>query len=123
MHRVGEPLGHSIGGRERAKHIDISKHYAHEVIQKQEMQLVEIDTTRQLADIFTKPLPYQQFLECLRAILRTRARVSPTLLPPPPPPSLQQALCEVLRTRAPHAIVLHGSGNSSSTHRHLSHAP
>ena len=33
------------------------------------MQLVKIETSLQLADIFTKPLPYPQFLECLRGIL------------------------------------------------------
>ena len=64
-----------IGGRERAKHIDISKHFAHEVIQREEMRLVKIDTSLQLADIFTKPLPYPQFIECLEGILRVRARV------------------------------------------------
>ena len=48
---------HVIGGRERDKHIDIRKHFAHEVNQNQEMRLVKIDTTRQLADIFTKPPP------------------------------------------------------------------
>ena len=63
---------HVIGGRERAKHIDIRKHFAHEVIQRQEMRLVKVDTSLQLADIFTKPLPYPQFLECLQGILRTR---------------------------------------------------
>ena len=69
---------HVIGGRERAKHIDIRKHFAHKVIQRQEMRLVKVDTTgtRQLADIFTKPLPYPQFLECLRGILRIRHLVS-----------------------------------------------
>ncbi len=62
----------------RAMHIDIYKHFAHEVIQNQEMWLVKIDTTctRQLADIFTKPLPYQQFLECLQGILLTRALIN-----------------------------------------------
>ena len=29
---------HVIGGRERAKHIDIRKHFAHEVIQNREMR-------------------------------------------------------------------------------------
>ena len=48
---------HVIGGRERAKHIDIRKHFAHEVIQNQEMRLIKVDTANQLADIFTKPLP------------------------------------------------------------------
>ena len=63
---------HVIGGRERAKHINIRKHFAHEVIQRQEMRLVKVDTSLQLADIFTKPLPYPQFLECLLGILRIR---------------------------------------------------
>ena len=31
-----------IGGRERAKHIDIRKHFAHEVIQNGEMLLVRV---------------------------------------------------------------------------------
>ena len=66
---------HVIGGRERAKHIDIRKHFAHEVIQREEMRLVKIDTSLQLADIFTKPLPYPQFLECLQGILRIKTRV------------------------------------------------
>ena len=73
---MGKPRDHLIGGRERAKHIDIHKHFAHEVIQRQEMRLVKTETTRQLADIFTKPLPYPQFLECLQGILRTRLRVN-----------------------------------------------
>ena len=67
---------HVIGGRERAKHIDIRKHFAHEVIQREEMRLVKIDTSLQLADIFTKPLPYPQFLECLQGILRIKSRVN-----------------------------------------------
>jgi hypothetical protein len=45
-----------IGGRERAKHIDIRKHFAHEVIQNGNMQLVRVATAFQLADIFTKGL-------------------------------------------------------------------
>ena len=63
---------HVIGGRERAKHINIREHFAHEVIQRQEMRLIKVDTSLQLADIFTKPLPYPQFLKCLQGILRTR---------------------------------------------------
>ena len=61
---------HVIGGRERAKHIDIRKHFAHEVIQNQEMRLIKVDTANQLADIFTKPLPYPQFQACIQHILR-----------------------------------------------------
>ncbi len=34
-----------IGGRERAKHIDIRKHFAHEVIRNGEMKLIKVSTT------------------------------------------------------------------------------
>ena len=40
-----------IGGRERAKHIDIRKHFAREVIQNGHMKLIRVSTTSQLADI------------------------------------------------------------------------
>ena len=33
-----------FGGRERAKHIDIRKHFAHEVIQNGEMRLIKVAT-------------------------------------------------------------------------------
>ena len=47
-----------IGGRERAKYIDIRKHFAHEVIQNGHMKLIRVSTTSQLADILTKPLHF-----------------------------------------------------------------
>ena len=57
---------HVIGGRERAKYIDIRKHFEHETIQNQKMRLInlKVDTSTgsQLADIFTKPLQLQQVL-------------------------------------------------------------
>ena len=43
-----------IGGRERAKHIDIRKHFAHEVIQNGQMRLVKVPTSAQMNDIMTK---------------------------------------------------------------------
>ena len=60
---------HVIGGRERAKHIDIRKHFAHEVIQNGAMRLIKVDTTDQLADIFTKALPFPQFKANIDGIL------------------------------------------------------
>ncbi len=48
---------HIIGGRERAKHIDIRKHFAHEAIQNRHMRLIMVPTDEQLVDIFTKALP------------------------------------------------------------------
>jgi hypothetical protein len=58
-----------IGGRERAKHIDIRKHFAHEVIQNREMRLVKIPTSAQLADILTKGLHLPQVLMCVDGLL------------------------------------------------------
>jgi hypothetical protein len=61
---------HVIGhGRERAKHIDLQKHFAHETIQNSIMRLIKIDTSKQLLDTFTKPLAYAQFIGCVRGIL------------------------------------------------------
>ena len=58
-----------IGGRERAKHIDILKHFAHEVIQNGKMRLVQVATALQLADVFTKALHYPQWKACVEGIL------------------------------------------------------
>ncbi len=60
---------HIIGGRERAKHIDIRKHFAHEVIQNRYTRLIRVPTDEQLADIFTKALPYPQFERCLMGLM------------------------------------------------------
>ena len=55
---------HVIGGRERAKHIDIRKNFAHETIQNRQMRLIKEETSSQHADIFMKPLHLQQFIAC-----------------------------------------------------------
>ena len=57
-----------IGG-ERAKHINIQKHFTHEFIQNGEMRLVRVPMASQLADIFTKGLQYPQRLACVEGIL------------------------------------------------------
>jgi hypothetical protein len=44
-----------IGGRERAKHLDIQKHFAHEVIQNGHIRLVRVDTANKLADRMSSP--------------------------------------------------------------------
>ncbi len=58
-----------IGGRERAKHIDIRKRFAHEAIQNRHMRLIRVSTDEQLADIFTKALPFPQFERCLMGLM------------------------------------------------------
>ena len=52
---------HVLGGRDRAKHIDIRKHFAHEAVQNGHMRLYQIPTEFQLADIFTKG-PFERCL-------------------------------------------------------------
>lgn len=60
-----------IGGRERAKHIDIRKHFAHEAIQNGHLKLLAVSTSDQLADIFTKALSPALHAACLSKIMRT----------------------------------------------------
>ena len=60
---------HVIGGRERAEHIDIRKHFAHETMQNRKMRLVKVDTSNQLADIFSKTLQLPQFIAFREGIL------------------------------------------------------
>ncbi len=56
-------------GRERAKHIDIRKHYANEVIQNVHMLLIRVPTVFHLADILTKSLHFPQWQACVAGIL------------------------------------------------------
>ncbi len=60
-----------------AKHIDLQKHFAHETIQNSMMRMMKIDTSKQLADVFTKPLvPYAQFIGCIHGIRSRNSRES-----------------------------------------------
>jgi hypothetical protein len=65
-----------IGGRERAKHIDIRKHFAHEVIQNGAMRLIKVPTALQLADILTKGLHLPQVLACVDGLLGRKSNSS-----------------------------------------------
>ncbi len=51
-----------ISRQECAKHIDIRKYFAHDVIQNCQMLLVKVLTTNQMADILTERLHLQQVL-------------------------------------------------------------
>ena len=44
----------SVGGAERAKHMDLRKFFVHDAVKAQEIQLVGISSARNAADIFTK---------------------------------------------------------------------
>ena len=52
-----------------AKHIDIRKHFAHEAVQNGHLRLIQVDTLKQLADIFTKGLHPQPWATCVKSIL------------------------------------------------------
>ena len=47
----------------RTKHIEIRHHFIRDHVEKGDIELVHIDTKNQIADIFTKPLSTQQYLE------------------------------------------------------------
>ncbi len=49
-------LENHVISRERSKHMVISKHFAHDTIQNRRMLQVKVDTSNQLAKIFTKQL-------------------------------------------------------------------
>ncbi len=56
-----ERANHVVGGRERAKHIVIRKHFLHETVQIGYMRLYTISTEFQLANILTKALQVHPF--------------------------------------------------------------
>ena len=58
-----------IGGRERAKRIDIRKHFAHEAICNGYMKLSKDVTSLQLADIMTKGVRLPLWEICTKGLL------------------------------------------------------
>lgn len=55
-------------GHARAKHIDIRHHYIRERVAEGEIELVQIPSEENLADIFTKPLPRVTHQKLIRAL-------------------------------------------------------
>ena len=62
------PVVHS-----RTKHIEIRHHFIRDHISKGDIELKFIDTTHQVADIFTKPLGTERFNSLVRALGMIRA--------------------------------------------------
>lgn len=50
-------LAESTEGHSRAKHIDIQHHYICKRVQEGDIKIRHIPSTKNIADIFTKPLP------------------------------------------------------------------
>ncbi|CAK9834334.1 Copia protein, partial [Anthophora retusa] len=56
-------IANNPGNHKRSKHIDIKYHFSREQIEQNVIKLEFVCTERQVADIFTKPLPAAKFLE------------------------------------------------------------
>jgi hypothetical protein len=54
-------LAHNPVFHRRAKHIKVRHHFLRDHVKKREIEMKFIDTKRQLADIFTKPLDSSRF--------------------------------------------------------------
>ena len=52
-----------------AESVPSTKHFAHDAIQNGHLSLIRVDTSKQLADIFTKGLHPQPWTSCVKAIL------------------------------------------------------
>ena len=61
---------HVIGGREHAKHIDMSKLFAHEAFRNRHMRRIKVGTDDQMADILTKALLFPAFERCVEGVMR-----------------------------------------------------
>ena len=46
----------SVGGSDRAKHIDLREHFVHEAVDKKILKLEPVDSADNAADLLTKPL-------------------------------------------------------------------
>ena len=60
----------SAEGSVRSSTSTSRKHFAHEVIQHREMHLlIKADASKEIADMFTKPLPHPRYKACILAML------------------------------------------------------
>jgi len=63
INRSKNPILHS-----RTKHIEIRHHFLRDYVQKGDCVIEFVDTKNQLADIFTKPLPKENFFAIRRKL-------------------------------------------------------
>jgi hypothetical protein len=54
-------LAHNLVFHRRAKHIKVRHHFLRDHVEKRDIEMKFIDTERQVADIFTKPLDSSRF--------------------------------------------------------------
>ena len=58
----------SVGGSDRAKHIDLREHFVHDAVSRGILKLESIPSAENVADLLTKPLSVTPF-QTLRKIL------------------------------------------------------
>ena len=59
--KSAQALAKNLVFHDRSKHIDTRYHFIRECIAKKEIELEYVRTNDQIADIFTKPLKYENF--------------------------------------------------------------
>jgi transposase InsO family protein len=60
----------------RTKHIEVRYHFIRDLVLNDKVVLVYCDTTKQIADILTKPLPFQTFMQHCEALGLTNANAN-----------------------------------------------
>jgi hypothetical protein len=61
-------LAKDAKGHARVKHIDIREHYIRECVETGDIEVLRVESTNNLADIFTKILPRDAHLAAVRAL-------------------------------------------------------
>ena len=59
----------SVGGSDRAKHIDLREHFVHDAVDAGILKLMPVDSVDNVADLLTKPLKMAPFLSLRKRML------------------------------------------------------
>jgi hypothetical protein len=59
----------SVGGSDRAKHIDLREHFVHDAVEAKILKLMPVNSVDNVADLLTKPLTKAPFLTLRKRLL------------------------------------------------------